>query len=512
MNRKQKDIYQRNQRLKWLAVGPLLLLGLLFLPMLATAFGVAPEVFATSLAGCGLCFGTVRFLHKAGDDEGGGGADLAMLEKIERGITTLAGEVDTLKKRTPVETILSEPDRWPKELKAIAEENTKLKQTANGFDSEIKLLQRQLAKMEKLAQLEARMSFHDPVKRFLADEDKRNWLNAIARVAAFGHRSDFKLPEHLQKALTGADSSLGQAVIPTNYIPEIYEILSNYGAYNTLRVDTGLSARTNSYPIMTAEPAAVIIGAGTGTAEGSAITEGTFTGTSVNLLIQTIAAYVLASREQLADATVDMSSQIMRSIARSIAKKLDFIAFAADGGADQTDGGYHGLFNTAVVHTGSDAVAAAGNITVATTDLDDWVACQTLVTEEVLNGSPKWWMHPQILAKVCLIRDLNGRPIFQNALEAPSTTVGSILGAPVAKAAAAPSADEASAKIAVYGDPEGYVVGIRQDAELASSEHVKFAENLVAFRALLRAGGKHRIPTGNPAGHIPFAVLTLPGA
>jgi HK97 family phage major capsid protein len=121
-------------------------------------------------------------------------------------------------------------------------------------------------------------------------------------------------------------------------------------------------------------------------------------------------------------------------------------------------------------------------------------------------------MHPTVLAKVALVKDLNGRPIFQTALEAPSVTVGSILGRPVVTVDAAPSTDAASAKIAVYGDPDAYVVGIRQDLEIATSEHIKFAENLLAFRALVRAGGKHRIPGSNPAAFKPLMVLTLPGA
>lgn len=425
------------------------------------------------------------------------------------GLEAQKKKIEQIEKKNPVEEIFSQPDRWPKELKSIAEENTRLKSAANGLDSEVKLLQKQLARMEGLARLESRAAFGDPVKRFCADEEKRNFINALARQMAFGHNQGFKLPDHLQKALTGVDASLGQALIPTAYIPEIYEILTNYGAYNTLRVDSGLSARTNSYPIMTAEPAALIIGAGTGgTTEGSAITPGDFTGTSVSLLIQTIAVLVYASREQLADSTVDMSSQILRSLARSIAKKLDHIAFAADGTADTNDGGYYGIFETDLVHTGSDSTAAAAT-TVADLTLDDFVATIVDVTEEVLNRMPKWWIHPQLLAKVCLIRDDSGRPIFQNALEAPSQGVGSILGAPVVKVSAAPTADTADAKVAVFGDPDAYVVGIRQDVELASSEHIKFAENQIGFRGILRAGGKHRIPAGNPAGHKPFSVLTL---
>jgi len=435
-----------------------------------------------------------------------------LLEKIDRGVTALAGKVEALEKAPSVETILADSSRWPKELKAAFEDQTKLKATCNGLDSELKALARSIERVNKLAAIEARGAFGDPVARFCADEEKRNWLNALVRHLVFGNNKGYKLPEHLEKALTGVDSGLGQAVIPTQYIAEIYNVLTRYGQYNTLRVLSGLSARTNSLPIMSGRPTAVWIGAGSGSAEGTAITEGSFSGTSVSLAIQTAAAYVLASREQLADATVDMSSVILTEIAEAVAKLLDDMAFSADGGADQIDAGYYGIFESAAVSTRCKAEAGAGNTSVSLLDLDDFVRCLTTVSLQVLRGQNKWWINPQILAKIALIRDDNGRPIFQNAMEAPSAGIGSILGSPVVSVAAAPSTDAASAKVAVYGDPNGYAVGIRQDLELAQSEHIKFAENQIAFRALVRAGGKHRIPTGNPAGHVPFAVLTLPAA
>jgi HK97 family phage major capsid protein len=447
------------------------------------------------------------WLNLIADPADGNGVEL--LEKIEKGVTSLRGEVDKLKALTPAEEILKDQSRWPAELKKAMEDIQKLMKSANGLDSEVKTMERHFKRVEALAKAEARGSFGDPIARFCADEEKRNYLNALARKLAFPRMA---LPEHLEKALTGVDSGLGQALIPTEYIPELYDILERYGSYNTLRVDRGLSARTNSYPIMSARPTAVWIGAGSGAAEGTAITPGDFSGTSVSLAIQTAAAYLLASREQLADSTVDMSSTILREMGESIAYLLDFMAFSANAGADQVDAGYYGIFETATVHTGCIAEAAAGNVSVATLDLDDFVKCLTTVSSRVLASSPRWWMHPQILAKVALIRDENGRPIFQNALEAPSSTVGSILGAPVVSVPAAPSTDDASSKIAVYGDPQAYVVGIRQDIELATSEHIKFAENQIAFRALIRAGGKHRIPASNPAGFKPMVVLTTPGA
>lgn len=438
----------------------------------------------------------------------GGGAATELLDKIERGIDHLNTEVKAIKQNS-AEVILADQSRWPKELRAGFEDLTKLKATANGFDSELKKIERTMARIEAISRAEARLSFGDPIARFCADEEKRNWLNAICRKLIWPNAN---LPEHLTKALTGVDSSLGQAVIPTQYIPELYDVLARYGTYNSLRVDR-VSARTVSYPLMSARPTAVWIGAGTGgSVEGTAITAGSFTGSAVSLAIQTAAAYLIASREQLQDATVDMAPVILREIGESVAKLLDDMAFSADAGADQVDAGYYGIFETATVHTGTIAEAAAGNVSVATLDVDDFVKCLTTVSVNVLSLQTRWWMHPQILAKVCLVKDLNGRPIFQNALEAPSSTVGSILGSPVVTTPSAPSTDSTSSKLAVFGDPQAYVVGIRQDMELATSEHIKFAENQIAFRALIRAGGKHRIPTGNPAGFKPLAVLTTPAA
>lgn len=440
------------------------------------------------------------WLNLIADPADGNGNDTALLDKIERGI----GEIKTQHKSMAEKQaeILTNLDRADKEVQKSMEELTKVKGNINEFSVALEKLQRAIA-------LNARASFADPVQAFCADEQKRNWLNAVARKLCF---PSAKLPAHLEKALTGVDSGLGQAVIPTEYMSEIYHVLSEYGAYNTLRVRP-LGARATQMPLMTGRPTFYWIGAGTGgSAETTAGTEGNFSGGSVSGAVQTGMVLVYASREELQDATTDMSAEILRGIAESIAYGLDFSAFASNGGADQTDAGYYGIFETATVHTGCIATAAAGNVTVGTTDLDDWVRCQTTVSAAVNKRASKWWMNPTILAMVALIRDSNGRPIFQTALEAPSTTIGSILGKPIVPVDAAPSTNAASAKIAVYGDADSYVVGIRQDIELAQSEHIKFAENMIGFRGTIRASLKHRIPTGNPAGHKPLVVLTLPGA
>jgi HK97 family phage major capsid protein len=111
-----------------------------------------------------------------------------------------------------------------------------------------------------------------------------------------------------------------------------------------------------------------------------------------------------------------------------------------------------------------------------------------------------------VLAKIIQIKDLNGRPIFQNALEAPAgNSIGSILGYPVIVTAAMPSTDSAGNVVAVFGDPQGCAVGVRKSFELARSSDFQFDYNREAFRTIVRAGVVIKSATS-------FAKLTLAAA
>lgn len=414
---------------------------------------------------------------------------VAAIQKTNEELTTKVGNLQT-------------------ETKKAFEDLTLVKNGQNDLAKTIQAVQ----KVQTAMQLERRLAFGDPIERVLANEEIRNWLNASAR-AATGMRVD-KMPQHLQKALTGADSGLGQELVPTGIAQEIYSLLAMYGRWSSLGVKT-IGLRTESQPIKTARPRAYWLGpnCGSGKAEGDEGTEGSYGGGSVSLVIQTIIALLSVSEEELADSTVDLSREILNDFVEAANYALDFAAFTANGGADQDDAGYYGIFEAAAIHTGCKAEAAAGNISVSKLDLEDFVRCLTTVSDTVLMRNAKWWSHPTNVAKFCLLRDANKRPIFQTALEAPAPGgIGSVLGYPVIPVSAAPSTDAASAKIATFGDPMAQVVALRQQFEFAQSEHVGFKSNLRWFRAKMRAGVKMRIPTGNPAAHKPFAVLTLPAA
>jgi HK97 family phage major capsid protein len=417
--------------------------------------------------------------------------------------------------KTDQQKILDDYTRTDKEVKKAAEDLQKVMTTCN----EQALTIQRLQKLQDAVMKNARSSFGDPVKRCLANDETREFFTIIGecmRAKAAGNSVSAALQKRFddfraiaQKSLTGVDAGLGQATVPTQTFNEIYDTLLEYGQWSTLGV-MRVGMRTVILPVATSRPQFYWVGSGTGgTGEGSVITAGSFGGSSVTLIIQTLAAYLTVSRELLADSTVDLAPFILKEMTQSVAQGLDTAAFIATGGADQTNAGYYGIFNASSVNTNCAAVSAQGNTTVAGTQLDDWVNVLLTVNPEVLTRAAKWWMHPQMVARAMLVRDKNGRPIFQTWMERPDLkALGSILGYPIILTGIAPNTDGPGQQVATFGDPEGQAIAIREDLEIATSDDILFAQNMRAFRTLLRAGVKTKT-TANSTTLIPFANLNL---
>lgn len=390
--------------------------------------------------------------------------------------------------------------RLDTDTKKAFEELTKLKTVANDSQANFTTLQRKLTEVSLRLELEQRAAFGDPIARFAASEEKRMRLNAVIRLA-MDKDGDLRrairsgMPAEFVKRALGEDSSPGSTLIDDQLAADIFDVLQTFGKWNTLGVRR-LGTKQTKFPVKTVRPIANFV-----LTEADTISDDTNkAGTSVTLEAEVIAVLLNVSLQLLQDSTFDVSGDVLRDFAEAFAYRMDWAAFAADGTADATDGS-----NTGIFEFGTAATAAAGNITVQQTQLEDWVNCLTTVAAGVLGRPLKWWMHPQLLARAILVRDGNGRPIFQTALEAPMGGVGNILGRPVIPVDAAPSTNAASAKIAVLGDPEAMIVGVRQDFTFESSDHHKWNTLQRSFRAYGRAGVKGRAATG-------FAVLTLPAA
>lgn len=452
---------------------------LMIAPMLALPYG----------------FGKARRFLK---QDSGGGAGTSSWTEEELGemteekfratlMGTLTSRIADVKK-----DINDKVDGWQKENKSTVEELTRLKNAQADIQEVTKQVKKVLDAREREYSLAtASMS---PIRRIQENPTKRAALNGLVRLACSKNGDLNEIAAAITKDLDTANTP-GSTYLANQVLPEIYDVLGMYGIWNTLGVRR-MGTKTTSMPVKTARALASWI-----EEAGQIPADATKAGNAATLTVKKAAVLLAVSRELLQDSEFDVTADVLSDFAEALAERLDWSFFCGTGAGDQTNGGFTGVFEA-----GTAAVAAAGNVRVADTDLEDWTRVLTSVAPAVLQRSSKWWMHPTQIARAMSVKDGNGRSLFLTAIEAPSYGgIGSMLGYPVVPGHVLPSAEAANAKIAAFGDPQGYVVGLRQDMELTSSDQFLFDTDERAFRGLVRAGGRIRRADA-------FAILTLPAA
>lgn len=418
--------------------------------------------------------------------------EIEFQDKVLKGVDSLTARQTAVESKQ--ETLLKNLDSLTAETKKAMDELTIVKNQAN----DVAAIKTKIDKVQLQLRREMNLAYGNPIERIRRDDNLRCRLNAAVRLAVDNGTGDMRrVADPLIKAI-GEDATPGSTYISTDLANEIYDLLSRYGSWSTLGVKR-LGTKTTSFPVKTARPLANwILTEGTGQIGEDA----TKAGTAVDCTVEVVAALLSVSMQLLQDSEFDVTADVMNDFEQAFNYRMDWSAFQADGTADATDGGVTGILSF-----GTAAAAAAGNITVQTTDLEDWTRCLTTVAADVLNRrGAGWWIHPHLLAAALSVKDGNNRPIFQTANEAPSLgAIGTILGYPVRLVQAMPTTNAASAKIAAFGDPEAFVVGIRSDWVFEASDHHKWDYLQRCFRGYGRAGMIGRAATG-------FAVLTLPAA
>jgi HK97 family phage major capsid protein len=424
-------------------------------------------------------------------------------EKVLESVEAIEEKVEATETKT--ETLLKNYDQLDRSTKSIMEDLTKLKKVANDQQANADAFVKTIERFDAQLKRESLAAFGNPIERITRNERLRTLFNALVCRAILGR--DERMPERFEKSIKeaqelrrkalGEDASPGSTMIDDELSREMYDTLATFGnAWPTFAVRP-MGTKQTKFAVKTVRPVANFI-----LTEGSAISDdANKAGTSVTAEAEVVAVLLLVSEQLLEDSEFDVSADVLNDFAEAYGQRVDHAALNAAGAANATDGGMTGVFQG-----GTAAAAAAGNTTVETTDFEDWLRCLTTVDPIVLARPGKWWMHPQILVRSLAVKDNNGRPIFLTALEAPSPgAIGSILGRPVIGAFAAPSTNAANAKVAVFGDPNGQVVGMRKTFTFKTSDDFKFDTLQRAFRAHGRVGTKIRRSAA-------FAMLTLPAA
>ncbi len=421
-------------------------------------------------------------------------------KKLVAGVEKAANLAETAVTKT--EKVLQDYDRLDKETKKAFEDITSLKKTANDSAADQQKILAKITEIQERVRMQARSAFGNPIQRISQDEDLRLRFNAAIRLAVNDPSGDQlravrkHFPESFVKRALGEDTSPGSTLINNALAQEIYDTLADFGVWNTFAVRR-LGTKITKYPVKTARPVANFI-----LTEGGTIADDTNkAGTSVNLEAEVIGVLLNVSRQLLDDAEFDVTADILDDFAAAFALRLDHAALNADGTADAANGGMTGIFQG-----GTASVATTGRVTVEQTQDSDWRAALLAVDPVVLARGARWWLHPQILVRMLGIKDSNGRPIFLTANEAPTPGgIGSIFGYPVSLALAAPSTNAANSKVAVFGDPNANVVGIRNDFAFEASDHHRWNTYERSFRGIGRAGTRIRRSAG-------LAVVTLPAS
>lgn len=401
------------------------------------------------------------------DELGGGGSALAEKDFQQK----VLGNQRVLKSEN--EKLLTNFDNLDKETKKTFAELTKVKNQFDGFDSQFKAIDQLVKKLQIQLALEQRMANGGNSlslgQRLIRNEDKAKAVfGLIARAIS--------MPQAAIRAL-GEDSSPGSTFINDELSTDIYDSLLRYGAWSTLGV-RAMGSKNLKIPIKTVRPVANFI-----LTEGGTISDDTNkAGTSVTLEAEVIAVLLNVSLQLIEDGEIDVVADVIDDFIEALNFRLDYAAFRGDGTADATNGGVTGLFNF-----GTAATAAATHTTIAATTYDDWLRCLTTVDPAVLQRPARWWIHPTLAASAIGVKDGNGRPIFQTALESPAGGLLNLFGYPVTLVGAAPSTNAASAKIATFGDPRAFAVGVRKNFMIEQSDHAGWTTLQRSFRGHGRA-------------------------
>lgn len=428
-----------------------------------------------------------------GGDGNTNGGGLSMSEFQQR---TLAGIGEVKKQFTELETKFSTLDS---ESKQTSDKFAQQVKAFEGLPSQVLDIQRTLQGIQLKVAQERRSNFGTCIERISADPELRTAFNGVIRGSLNKRQPGIaamtddltKAFENHARALSG-DASPGSTYVNAQLLPMIYSTIAEYGIWRNFDV-TPVSTSSVKMLVDSTDPTAYW------TAENGTATEGAPTGATLTATINKALVWLQVSSELLADAEIDLTGHVLRKFANAIAKAIDWACLQADGGSDSTDGGFTGIFGG----SGTAAVAASGNVSVATLDFEDWVAAMLSIDAACLSRPTlRWIIHPQMLVRAIQIKDGNGRPIFLPATDAPAPgAIGSILGVPVLLAHGANSTDGVSKKIAVIGDTMGQAVALRQDFDFAASDQVKFIEDAVVFRGRARAAAKTKKATA-------FGVLT----
>ena len=311
--------------------------------------------------------------------------------------------------------------------------------------------------------------------------------------------------------LGGQVQSLGGALVFQDFSNTIIRLVEKFGVAMNLAQRVTMSSDTLLVPKRLTGVTGYWIG------ENTTITTSDPTATMVQLVAKKLAIATKVSNELLADNAISVADWLAQEYATEMAARVDDAFFNGTGAS--SFGGIRGLVQIDDgTHTASVSSAASGNTTVASLDIDDYLAALAKLPRYAI-GTSAWYMHPSVYHNsVQRMMLSNGTVGTANvgALAGGNTaanlaqgTPNTFLGLPVVwvlKMDATPTTGEIAAYV---GDLSlSSIMATKNDMQIASSTDRYFEADQTAFRAVQRLDINHH-SLGDTSDAGPVVALKL---
>jgi len=309
----------------------------------------------------------------------------------------------------------------------------------------------------------------------------------------------------------GQVNSLGGVLVFEQFSDTIIRLVETFGVAPTAFQNVTMSSDTLLVPRRLTGVTGYWIG------ENTTITTSDPTASMVQLVAKKLAIATKVSNELLADNSISVAQWLAAEFATEMASRIDDAAF--NGTGLSATGGIRGLSQIDDgTHTASIQTAATGNTTVASLDIDDYVAVLGRLPRYAI-GTAAWYMHPSVyhnsVQRMMLSSGVQGTGTI-GALSGGNTaanlaqgTPNTFLGLPVVwvlRMTAVPT----TGTIAAYcGDLSlAGIMGKKSDMQIASSDQRYWEADQTAFRGIARMDiNIHSLGTNSEAG--PVVALKL---
>jgi HK97 family phage major capsid protein len=282
-------------------------------------------------------------------------------------------------------------------------------------------------------------------------------------------------------ALTSSDGTQGGYTVPPQFLDRLLQLTSEMSVVESRATRIPMTSRSVHVPALDVETApsagdTAFFGGlkAVWTEEAQSITETEPTFRQVELVAHELSGYSLSSNTLLADNAIGLEALLMQLFSRAIAWYKDY-AFLRGNGVGKPLGVLNAASLISVSRSAGSAFALADAAGMLARLLPGYDPMHTV-----------WAIHPTVLAQLFQMSDAEGNIIFIDNARARPTMI--LFGLPVEVSEKLPALNTLGDVLLM--DLRHYLVGDRQDIEIAFSEHVKFLTNQGAWRFVARCDGQ----------------------